>query len=100
MTGKFKPCIHILPPAQRRLWPELKNAPNLGFSLYGGTAIALRLGHRNFGVLQFSWACRLHIGLKRCSQQCSPKRQTQHHPHCVGHDIVDTEQACRLHPML
>lgn len=47
MTGKFKPCIHILPPAQRRLWPELKNAPNLGFALYGGTAIALRLGHRN-----------------------------------------------------
>lgn len=32
--------------AQRRLWPELRNAPGLGFVLYGGTAIALRLGHR------------------------------------------------------
>ncbi|WP_084312952.1 nucleotidyl transferase AbiEii/AbiGii toxin family protein [Desulfobulbus elongatus] len=38
--------MHILPPAQQRLWPELRNAPNLGFTLYGGTAIALRLGHR------------------------------------------------------
>lgn len=47
MTGKFKPCLDILPPAQQRLWPELKNAPNLGFTLYGGTAIALRLGHRH-----------------------------------------------------
>lgn len=46
MTHKFKPRIDILPPAQQRLWPELHNAPNLGFTLYGGTAIALRLGHR------------------------------------------------------
>lgn len=47
MTRKFKPCMDILPPAQKRLWPELSNAPNLGFTLYGGTAIALRLGHRD-----------------------------------------------------
>jgi hypothetical protein len=46
VTRKFKPCMDILPLAQRRLWPELRNAPNLGFTLYGGTAIALRLGHR------------------------------------------------------
>ncbi|MHB1515854.1 MAG: nucleotidyl transferase AbiEii/AbiGii toxin family protein [Acidiferrobacteraceae bacterium] len=36
----------ILPPAQTRLWPELRPVTNLGFTLYGGTAIALRLGHR------------------------------------------------------
>ena len=47
MTGKFKPCVNILPPAQKRLWPELGNAAKLGFTLYGGTAIALRLGHRH-----------------------------------------------------
>lgn len=47
MTGKFKPCMDILPPAQQRLWPELRDAQRLGFTLYGGTAIALRLGHRN-----------------------------------------------------
>ncbi|MDR1853297.1 MAG: nucleotidyl transferase AbiEii/AbiGii toxin family protein [Azoarcus sp.] len=44
--GTFKPCLDILPPAQRRIWPELRGAAELGFVLYGGTAIALRLGHR------------------------------------------------------
>jgi Nucleotidyl transferase AbiEii toxin, Type IV TA system len=46
MTRFFKPCMDILPPAQQRLWPELRPAAALGFTLYGGTAIALRLGHR------------------------------------------------------
>ena len=47
MTRTFKPCLNILPPAQQGLWPELRSAPHLGFTLYGGTAIALRLGHRH-----------------------------------------------------
>lgn len=38
--------LDILPKAQRLLWPNLKPAAHLGFALYGGTAIALRLGHR------------------------------------------------------
>ena len=42
----FKPQLTILPPAQKRLWPELRTTAALGFCLYGGTAIALRLGHR------------------------------------------------------
>lgn len=46
MNGTFKPFWAILPASQRRLWPELKPAADLGFVLYGGTAIALRLGHR------------------------------------------------------
>lgn len=46
MTGTFKPRMEILPSAQQRLWPELRPAAELGFALYGGTAIALRLGHR------------------------------------------------------
>jgi hypothetical protein len=41
----FDPRLDILPPAQRRLWPELSQTPE-EFTLYGGTAIALRLGHR------------------------------------------------------
>jgi hypothetical protein len=41
----FAPRLDILPPPQRRLWPELAATPP-GFVLYGGTAIALRLGHR------------------------------------------------------
>lgn len=36
----------ILPPAQQALWDELAPAASLGFVLYGGTAVALRLGHR------------------------------------------------------
>ena len=47
MIRKFRPCLDILPPAQQALWPVLSKAPNLGFTLYGGTAIALRLGHRH-----------------------------------------------------
>lgn len=46
MTTGFAPRRDILPPAQRLLWPRLRPATGLGFVLYGGTAIALRLGHR------------------------------------------------------
>jgi Nucleotidyl transferase AbiEii toxin, Type IV TA system len=45
MITRFVPRLDILPPAQQRLWPELKATPR-SFTLYGGTAIALRLGHR------------------------------------------------------
>ena len=46
MNARFKPCMDILPAAQQALWPMLCRAPELGLVLYGGTAIALRLGHR------------------------------------------------------
>ena len=42
----FQPRLDILPPAQRALWPELDGTPE-HFTLYGGTALALRLGHRS-----------------------------------------------------
>jgi hypothetical protein len=42
---EFEPRIDILPMAQRRLWPELQHTPS-HFTLYGGTALALRLAHR------------------------------------------------------
>ncbi len=45
MTQDFIPRLDILPPSQRRLWVELFDVPP-GFVLYGGTAIALHLGHR------------------------------------------------------
>ncbi len=60
MNGKFKPCLKILPPAQQRLWPELKAATDLGFVLYGGTAIALRLGHRPSVDFDFFSEKRFH----------------------------------------
>jgi hypothetical protein len=43
--ASFEPRLDILPLAQQRLWPELSQTPE-EFTLYGGTAIALRLGHR------------------------------------------------------
>lgn len=42
----FTPKLEILPHAQRRLWDELRQTPE-EFVLYGGTALALRLGHRH-----------------------------------------------------
>jgi hypothetical protein len=41
----MRPRLDILPAEQRRLWPELSQVPE-HFVLYGGTAIALRLGGR------------------------------------------------------
>ena len=41
----FQPRLEILPSPQRRLWQELTQTPPW-FVLYGGTAMALRLGHR------------------------------------------------------
>ena len=42
---KLELRLEVLPGAQRRLWDELSGTPE-PFILYGGTAIALRLGHR------------------------------------------------------
>ena len=45
MAGTFAPLLDVLPAAQRALWPELAQVPG-EFVLYGGTALALHLGHR------------------------------------------------------
>jgi len=50
--------LEILPPAQRALWPELKRLPP-HWVLYGGTAIALRLGHRQ--SVDFDFFSHLHL---------------------------------------
>lgn len=52
MPITFNPRLDILPAAQRRLWPELAETPS-DFTLYGGTAIALRLGHRQSADFDF-----------------------------------------------
>jgi hypothetical protein len=41
----FEPRLDILPESQRLLWPELDAVP-ADFVLYGGTGLALQLGHR------------------------------------------------------
>lgn len=45
MAG-LQPRLELLPAPQRALWRELHDVKSLGWVLYGGTAIALRLGHR------------------------------------------------------
>ena len=45
-AGTLIPHMDTLPADQLQLWPQLQGATRLGFVLYGGTAIALRLGHR------------------------------------------------------
>ena len=46
MREAFEPRSDILPKAQQEIWPLLAPAPKLSFVLYGGTAVALYLGHR------------------------------------------------------
>jgi len=41
----LQPKLDILPDSQKELWPQLKDVPK-EFVLYGGTAVALRYGHR------------------------------------------------------
>ena len=48
----FQPCVEMLPAPQRRLWRELDGTPR-EFVLYGGTALALRLGHRRSDDFDF-----------------------------------------------
>lgn len=47
MRKRFEPRLDILPDAQKQVWPLLAPAPGLGLVLYGGTAVALHLGHRH-----------------------------------------------------
>ena len=41
----FVPNLNILPTTQHALWPDLGETPE-EFTLYDGSALALRLGHR------------------------------------------------------
>jgi hypothetical protein len=46
MPPCLEPKLDVLPGAQKEIWTSLAPAPHLNFVLYGGTAIALQLGHR------------------------------------------------------
>jgi hypothetical protein len=46
MLHRFEPKVSILPAAQREIWPLLAPSSALRLVLYGGTAVALQLGHR------------------------------------------------------
>jgi hypothetical protein len=59
---EFMPRLEILPPPQRRLWSELTEVP-ADFTLYGGTAIALHLGHRR--SLDFDLFANRNLDIER-----------------------------------
>lgn len=46
MPISFDPRTDVLPQAQQEIWRHLAPAKDLDFVLYGGTAVALYLGHR------------------------------------------------------
>jgi len=54
----YNPCLEILPLPQRALWDELHATPE-HFTLYGGTALALHLGHRK--SVDFDFFSRQHF---------------------------------------
>ena len=47
MIATINPKFTNLPSAQKKLWPALRPSVELGFVLYGGTAVSLQLGHRS-----------------------------------------------------
>lgn len=51
--GDFAPRLDILPAEQRQLWAALRPTRDLGFVLYGETAMALRFGHRQSADFDF-----------------------------------------------
>lgn len=54
----FTPRLEVLPPTQWALWDELGGVPSI-FTLYGGTAVALQLGHR--ASVDFNFFARVPI---------------------------------------
>jgi hypothetical protein len=79
MLTRFSPRLDALPSAQRKIWPKLGAVPH-SFVLYGGTAIALRLGHRqsvdfdffstnSFTIEQLEAECPILVGTERLQAQ-------------------------------
>ena len=64
----LQPRVDRLPPAQQRLWRELGGTPH-DFVLYGGTALALRLGHRR--SVDFDFFSSSHVDSARLLREVS-----------------------------
>lgn len=84
MTGGFETRRDVVPPAQRLLWPQLAPAARLGFVLYGGTAIALRLGQRASVDLKRRGASRRAKIPRATHSPPTRARSRTAGPDCVG----------------
>jgi len=60
-------CYDILPGPQKAILPDLKPVISLGFTLYGGTAIALHFGHRQ--SIDFDYFSARPINRKQLIEQ-------------------------------
>ena len=78
---RFAPHMETLPPAQKVVWPLLGPAARLGFALYGGTAIALHLGHRQ--SVDFDFRTDLPLDRDRLAREM---------PLIAGADVVQDER--------
>ena len=76
----FTPRLDILPAPQRALWPELKQVPG-HFVLYGGTALALRIGHRQSVDFDFF-----------SSEPFDPMKLFASLPFLAGGRVINTEK--------
>lgn len=72
---RFDPLLDALPAAQVALWPSLRPLRELGFVLYGGTAVALWLGHRV--SVDFDFFCDRHFTPDRLRKRLSFLAQAQ-----------------------
>ncbi len=54
-------CLDVLPGNQRKIWDKLSYTKELDFILFGGTALALQLGHRQSIDFDFFRARELSI---------------------------------------
>ncbi len=77
---EFSPHLEILPAAQRRLWTEFSTIPD-EFTLYGGTALALHLGHRN--SIYFDFFSSRAIDLEKHEREI---------PFLAGADVVQRDR--------
>jgi hypothetical protein len=66
MRATFDPHLDVLPESQQRLWRELDVVPP-DFVLYGGTGLALQLGHRTSEDFDFFSSLEFDPDSLRCA---------------------------------
>lgn len=74
MANVLKPHLDILPSPQRRVWSDLKDVP-AEFVLWGGTAVALHLGHRQ--SVDFDFFSNVDADLDAMLRTCPLLRDCQ-----------------------
>jgi hypothetical protein len=81
----FVPNLSKLPPSQLKLWPELGVTPE-SFTLYGGTALTLRLGHRT--SVDFAFFSNKPVDPERLVGNLALSQRRGARPRCAGHAYV------------